>query len=96
MKEKVKRYLELKEKLKELKKEPIGNRIKKGGPLESRIKQVFKPKRAEKILNRTDSYTFEEWDKLRTEFYRLWEELEVKNIITYDDEGNRIININYL
>ena len=92
MQEKVKRYLELKEILKEMGKEPIGNRIKKGGILESRIKKVFNHKRAEQILKRTDKYTFDQWDTLKTEFYKLKNYLEENNIITYNEEDEEVIS----
>jgi len=92
LKTKVKRYMELKEILQKMRKEPIGNRIKKGGILEQRIKKVF-PKRANQILKRTDSYTFDQWDMLKTEFVKLRNELEERNIITYNEEYEEIINV---
>ena len=92
MQEKVKRYLELKEILQKMRKEPIGNRIKKGCILEQRIKEAFNSKRVEQILKRTDKYTFNQWNTLKTEFYKLKKELEENNIITYNEEDEEVIS----
>ena len=78
--------------LKEMGKEPIGNRIKKGGILEQRIKEAFNSKRVEQILKRTDKYTFNQWNTLKTEFVKLRNELEENNIITYNEEDEEVIS----
>ena len=90
MRQQIERYLELKEKMKEYQKEPIGNRIKPGGKLEARIKQVFRPERVEKILTRTKN-NYEEWEKAKGEYYNLKKELEDKEIIAYNEYDEEII-----
>lgn len=92
--QKVKRYYELKEELKEYRKRPIGDKIKPGGHLEKSIKEKFIKKRAEKILTRSEGFSkddFDRWDKMRTEYEALCEELEEMGILIYDDEGDERI-----
>lgn len=96
MTEKLVRYKELKEQLKVYQKRPTGDRIKPGGLLEQRIKIVFNKERAEKILKRSEGFTlsdFEEWEKIRREYYTLKRELEESGIITYNEEGEEIITV---
>lgn len=91
MKEKINLYLELKAKQQEMLDEPTGNRIKKGGALEDRIKQVFKKSRVKDILTRSNKYTYEEFVAASKRFYDLKNELIGSHIIKIDDEGNETI-----
>lgn len=92
MDKRITEYLDLKSQLKEVKKQPVGNRIKKGGPLESRIKEVFSEQKVKEILTRTDDCDFVSYEALKERFCSLRSELEEEGIITQDDEGNEIIN----
>ena len=91
MENKIKFYLELKSKKKEMRKAPIGNRIKKGGLLEDKINQAFKKNRAKEILIRTDDYDYDEWERTTEEYHAVRDELIESGILVIDDEGNENI-----
>lgn len=93
---KIERYLELKEKFSTIKNRPIGDRIKVGGNLERRIKEVFSPERAKQILTRSEDTesAYDEFQDVMSEFYDLREELEDCGVITYNDDGDEIIDRN--
>ena len=91
MNNKVDEYLRLKEQYAQLLKQPIGNRIKEGGLLEQKIKQVFSNKRAEEILKRTENYNFEEYQNVKNRLFALKQELEEEGILTYSEEGEEIL-----
>jgi len=55
--------------------QPIGNRIKKGSLLESKIREKL-PNRADQILHRTAEYNFEEYQKVKNKVYQLRNEVE--------------------
>lgn len=79
MKEKLERYKELKQQLKEYHEKSIGNRIKKGGLLEQRIKEKFNKVTADKVLIRSNDFNndkLDTWNKQREEFFKLKYELE--------------------
>lgn len=90
--EKLAEYLRVKKQYEQFLKEPIGNRIKKEGLLEQKIKQVFSEKRANEILTRNNNYNFEEYQNVKNRLFALRQELEEKGIISYDEEGREIIN----
>lgn len=90
--EKLAEYLRVKKQYEQFLKEPIGNRIKKEGLLEQKIKQVFSEKRANEILTRNNNYNFEEYQNVKNRLFALRQELEEKGIISYDEEGGEIIN----
>ena len=90
--EKIAEYLKLKKQYQEFLKQPIGNRIKEGGLLEKRIKEVFSNKRSKEILERNNNYNFEEYQNVKNRLFALRQELEEKGIISYDEEGGEIIN----
>lgn len=82
MDKKLKRYDELKQQLKDYREKPIGDRIKKGGLLEQRIKEKFNTKTSDKVLTRSEDFNndkFYDWNKLRDEFFRLKEELGIED-----------------
>jgi len=87
--EKLNEYVALKEQYKELKKQPIGNRIKKGGLLEQRIKEKFN--RSEEILQRTDEYDYDKYNSIKNRLCTLKNELEEEGIISYTEEGEEVI-----
>lgn len=91
MQEKLEKYLNLKERVKEMKKQPIGNRIKKNGRLENGIKKVFKQERAEQILTRTEDYSFEEWENISEEYYKLRKELMNAGVVYHDEDGWEVV-----
>jgi hypothetical protein len=91
MNNKVEEYLMLKEQYAQLLKQPIGNRIKEGGLLEQKIKQVFSNKRAEEVLKRTENYNFEEYQNVKNRLFALKQELEEEGILTYSEEGEEIL-----
>lgn len=91
MKNKVKEYIRLKERYAELLKQPIGNRIKKGGVLEEKIKQVFSEKRVKEILQRTENYNFEEYQSIKSKLFALRQELEEQGVLIYSEEGEEIL-----
>lgn len=93
MQEKLKRYLELKKEIKKLKNQPIGNRIRKNGNLENRIKEVYKNERAEQILTRTEEYNYKEYESISEEYHDLRKELINARIVTYNNEGREVITI---
>lgn len=93
MQEKLKRYLELKKEIKKLKNQPIGNRIRKNGNLENRIKEVYKNERAEQILTRTEEYNYKEYESISEEYHGLRKELINARIVTYNNEGREVITI---
>ena len=85
MNKKLKRYEELKQQLKEYSERPTGDRIKKGGLLEQRIKEKFNKATADKALTRSDDFNndkFNDWNKLRDEFFKLKYELEEEGVIS--------------
>ena len=90
--EKLAEYLRVKKQYEQFLKEPIGNRIKKEGLLEQKIKQVFSEKRANEILTRNNNYNFEEYQNVKNRLFALRQELEEKGIISYDEEGMEVIN----
>ena len=90
--EKLAEYLRVKKQYEQFLKEPIGNRIKKEGLLEQKIKQVFSEKRANEILTRNNNYNFEEYQNVKNRLFALRQELEEKGIISYDEGGWEIIN----
>lgn len=90
--EKLAEYLRVKKQYEQFLKEPIGNRIKKEGLLEQKIKQVFSEKRANEILTRNNNYNFEEYQNVKNRLFALRQELEEKGIISYDEEGREVIN----
>lgn len=85
-------YLNLKSQFKELKKQPVGNRVKKGGLLENKIKKVFSEQRAEEILTRTSDYNFESYEALKKRFYNLKKSLEEEGLI--NEEGEITVKTN--
>lgn len=87
--EKLNEYLSLKEQYKELRKQPVGNRIKKNGLLEQRIKEKFN--RSEEILKRTTDYDYEKYSTIKNRLCALRNELEEEGIISYTEEGEEVI-----
>jgi len=91
----ISKYLDLKKQYQEIRNKPIGNRIKPNGLLEQKIKKVFRSERAKEILTREKDYTmndYENYSKITSELKEMRELLEDKRILTYDNEGNEIIN----
>jgi hypothetical protein len=88
------RYKELKQQYHDILKRPIGDRIQSGGRLEERIKQVFKPETAKRILTRSEDtkQAYKDFRRIQNEFYTLREELEEASIITYTEDGEETIN----
>lgn len=84
MNKKLKRYEELKQHLEEYNERPIGDRIKKGGLLEQKIREKFNKATADKVLTRSNDSTddkFHDWNRLRDEFFKLKYELEEEGVI---------------
>lgn len=86
---KLNEYLTLKKQYQELRKQPIGNRIQKGGLLEQRIKEKFN--RSEEILKRTDDYNYEKYNTIKNRLCTLRNKLEEEGIISYTEEGEEIV-----
>lgn len=87
--DKLNEYLTLKKQYQELRKQPVGNRIKKNGLLEQRIKEKFN--RSEEILQRTDEYDYDKYNSIKNRLQALKNELEEEGVISYTEEGEEVI-----